>query len=162
MLYNRLKNWLDTFLFYILFLLLGLLLFCVCWQVFSRYFLRMPATFTEELVRFVLIWVGFLGAAYGFGNHKHLSLTFFIEQFPVSVRIIARIASILLIMVLSVLLLMWGGFRMIQVTHSQFSSVLNIRMSYVYMVIPFAGIMILLYQIFDLISLIFTIKRGKA
>ncbi|MGJ8675406.1 MAG: TRAP transporter small permease, partial [Pseudoalteromonas sp.] len=36
----------------------------VCWQVFSRFIMRSPSSYTEELARFLLIWIGVLGAAY--------------------------------------------------------------------------------------------------
>ena len=39
------------------------ILLTVIWQVVSRYVLKDPASVTEELSRFILIWIGILGAA---------------------------------------------------------------------------------------------------
>ena len=42
------------------------LFLCVLWQVFSRYVLNNPATFTEEVSRFAVIWLSLLGTAYAY------------------------------------------------------------------------------------------------
>ena len=44
-------------------LLLSIMTLLVLYQVFTRYVLNSPAAFTEELVRYFLIWTGFIGAA---------------------------------------------------------------------------------------------------
>ena len=46
--------------------LLSAMTLLVLYQVFTRYVLNSPAAFTEELVRYFLIWTGFIGAAYAF------------------------------------------------------------------------------------------------
>ena len=46
--------------------LLSVMTLLVLYQVFTRYVLNSPAAFTEELVRYFLIWTGFIGAAYAF------------------------------------------------------------------------------------------------
>ena len=56
--------------------LLVFMTFLVIWQVFTRYVLNDPASFTEELVRYSLIWTGFIGAAYAFSTREHMALTF--------------------------------------------------------------------------------------
>ena len=40
-------------------LLLSIMTLLVLYQVFTRYVLNSPAAFTEELVRYFLIWTGF-------------------------------------------------------------------------------------------------------
>jgi hypothetical protein len=46
----------------------------VLWQVVSRYLLSSPSSFTDELAGFLLIWVGFIGAAYTTGLKGHLAI----------------------------------------------------------------------------------------
>ena len=55
--------------------LLTFMTFLVLWQVFTRYVLNSPAAFTEELVKYSLIWTGFIGAAYAFSTREHMALT---------------------------------------------------------------------------------------
>ena len=44
--------------------LLGALVAAVVWQVVSRYLLNSPSSVTEEIARYLLIWVSMLGASY--------------------------------------------------------------------------------------------------
>ena len=50
-----------------------MLFLCVLWQVFSRYVLNNPATFTEEVSRFAVIWLSLLGTAYACGKLEHMA-----------------------------------------------------------------------------------------
>ena len=54
------KNKVDRALEWALILLMGANVLNVLWQVFTRFVLRHPSSFTEELARFLLIWVGLL------------------------------------------------------------------------------------------------------
>lgn len=152
--FTTIKLSLDKLLINILSSLLFAMLFCVCWQVFSRYFLRMPATFTEELVRFLLMWVGLLGAAFSFGTHRHLSLTLVSDKFPTKLKLIIKIAVIGLVATLAVGLLIYGGYRLMLIAITQKSSVLAIPMWIIYGVLPISGCLILFYQIYDFFTLI--------
>ena len=55
-------------------ILLSVMTLLVLYQVFTRYVLNSPAAFTEELVRYFLIWTGFVGAAYAFITREHMCL----------------------------------------------------------------------------------------
>ncbi|MDP7572961.1 MAG: TRAP transporter small permease subunit, partial [Myxococcota bacterium] len=46
----------------------------VLWQVLSRYVLGSPSSFTDELARYLLVWVGLLGSAYAAGQRLHVAV----------------------------------------------------------------------------------------
>ncbi len=50
------------------------LVFCVVWQVLSRYVLGKPSTVTDELARYLFMWVALIGAAYTTGLKRHLAI----------------------------------------------------------------------------------------
>ena len=54
--------------------LMALMVLCVTWQIVSRYVLSDPSQWTEELARFLLIWIGLLGGAYAYHVKMHLGL----------------------------------------------------------------------------------------
>ena len=62
------KKWMTRLLAGIATVLLSIMTLLVLYQVFTRYILNSPAAFTEELVRYFLIWTGFIGA----GNHRDM------------------------------------------------------------------------------------------
>ena len=62
------QNKLNRILEIILIALLGIMVLNVSWQVFSRYVLANPSSFTDELARYLMIWLGVMGTAYVSGN----------------------------------------------------------------------------------------------
>ena len=54
----------DRWLSYALMLLMAVSALNVLWQVFTRFILQDPSSYTEELARFLLVWIGLLGASY--------------------------------------------------------------------------------------------------
>ena len=52
------KNKLNRVLEFILIIVLGVMVLNVSWQVFSRYVLANPSSFTDELARYLMIWLG--------------------------------------------------------------------------------------------------------
>ena len=60
---------LDSVLAFILMILMATIVIDVTWQVLSRFIVGNPSSVTEEIARFLLIWIGLLGAAYAFRMH---------------------------------------------------------------------------------------------
>jgi len=56
------------------------ILLTVIWQVISRFILKDPASVTEELSRFILIWVGILGSAYAYRKKSHLGFNLIVDR----------------------------------------------------------------------------------
>ena len=75
---HKLNRVLEVFLV----ILMSVLVIDVLWQVFSRYLLSSPSSFTDELAGFLLIWVGLLGAAYVAGRKEHLAIDILIQKSP--------------------------------------------------------------------------------
>jgi TRAP-type C4-dicarboxylate transport system permease small subunit len=73
MIFNRIKLAVDRTIAAFSIMVMSVLVICVVWQVFSRYVLNQPSTSTDELARFLMIWVG-LPAAYTVGAQRHLSI----------------------------------------------------------------------------------------
>ena len=71
------KNWrkvIDRSVENILVLILSAMVVNVIWQVFTRFFTDSPSSFTDELARFLMIWLGLLGAAYVAGKNEHVAI----------------------------------------------------------------------------------------
>lgn len=142
------KKKLDKFLGGFLVALLAILVVAVIWQVFSRYVLNAPSSVTEEISRYLLIWVGILGAAYCSGQQDHLAIEILPPKLKEKNRIKLKIFINVLIMLFSVLVFIIGGARLVYLNHilGQSSAALHLPLSWVYMVIPLSGVMILVYK----------------
>ena len=78
---EKAKQILDTLLEKSVILLMGAIVLTIVWQVVSRYIFNSPSEFTDELSRYLLIWVGILGAAYVTGTRGHIAIDFFVQKF---------------------------------------------------------------------------------
>ena len=54
-------------------LVAGMVLGC-CWQVITRFVLHNPSKYTEELLRYMLIWLTMMGVPYAYGQNSHLAI----------------------------------------------------------------------------------------
>jgi TRAP-type C4-dicarboxylate transport system permease small subunit len=144
----------DKVLFWVLVSLMGLMVINVLWQVASRYLLQSPSSFTDELSRFLLIWVGLLGAGYATGKKLHLAIDLLPSYLEgkESGRKLSVVINIL-VAAFSILVLIWGGSNLVYITLilEQPSAALGIPLGYVYTVIPLSGILTLYYSIHNLI-----------
>ena len=64
----------DSILEKILVVLFGIMILVITWQVFSRFVLNSPSSFTEELSTYILIWISLLGATYAFRKKSHIGI----------------------------------------------------------------------------------------
>lgn len=144
---ERAKQGLDRVLGILLIGLMAVAVINVLWQVFARFVLNDPSSFTEELARFLLIWVGVLGAGYGVGQHDHLALELLPENLEGRAREWLQIGIQAFIGVFALAVLIGGGFRLvyIQLSLGQTSASLNIPLGYVYTVLPLSGIVMVFY-----------------
>ena len=133
----------------ILIVVISLLAF---WQVFSRYVLNSPSTDTEESLRYLMIWMGFLGSAYCFGKNKHLSLTLIENKVNKKTRSIMKIIQNIIVNIAISLTLVYGGGNLVISSIDQKSSVLQWSMSLIYLIIPLSGILIIIINLFNLLN----------
>ncbi|MBB4078326.1 TRAP-type C4-dicarboxylate transport system permease small subunit [Lewinella aquimaris] len=140
------KNKVDRILGGVLVIMLVIMTLDVLWGVFTRYVMSNQASWSEELARFMLIWIGILGAAYASGQRMHLSIDL-LKNKPVRL-----IAALIILFALGVMVV--GGTRLVMLTAElgQRSPALGIPMSIIYAVVPISGLLIIFYRLPDLKS----------
>jgi len=138
--------------------------FNVLWQVFTRFILHHPSSYTEEPARYLLIWVGLLGAAYAAGNKMHLAIDLFSAKMKRNNALRLQIFIQICILLFAVSVMVIGGLRLVTITLTlnQLSAALQVKLGYVYMVLPISGILIAVYAIMEIISLICQLSRPDA
>lgn len=133
-------------------LAMGTLVLDVVWGVMTRYLIGEQAKWTEELARFLLIWVSMLGGALAFRRREHLGIDFLIGLMDTDVRggMHKFKQGIVCFSVIAVFL--YGGFRIVwdALVAQQTTPALGLKMGYVYSAVPLAGIFILLFAIEDM------------
>ncbi len=132
---------------------MAVLVLDVLWQVASRYLMKEPSSWTDELAGYLLIWVGLLGAAYASGKKDHLAIDLLPRKMGPAGRRYLYIVINGLIGAFALIVLVIGGIRLVYITFrlNQISSALEIPVGYVYLVLPISGLFILFYAIHDII-----------
>jgi TRAP-type C4-dicarboxylate transport system permease small subunit len=140
----------------LLILMMLAIVLTVSWQVFSRFILQSPSSFTEELSRFLLIWIGVLGASYAYFTRAHLGLDLFVNKLSPNRKRKIMFLNECIVMLFAILVLVHGGFSLVSLTLEleQTSATLGIQIAWVYSVLPLSGCLITLHSINNAIRLI--------
>ncbi|MCG7521444.1 TRAP transporter small permease [Ruegeria sp. Ofav3-42] len=148
----------DTVLRAIIIVAFAVLVACVIWQVFSRYVLGTPSTVTDEMARFLFIWVALLGGAYTLGQRRHLAIDLLPNITHGRLRFLVNAAIILAVALFAAVVMIYGGASLVSRTleTGQVSPALRLPMGAVYVAIPVAGAGILFYTGGFLLDLIRT------
>ncbi len=158
---KTLKNKIDKVIEMVIIALLLMMVFNVSWQVFSRFVLGDPSSWTEELTRYSLIWLGMLGAGYVTGKKMHLAIDYFANKVgqPFRNYIEIFIHSAILLFALAVMVV--GGTNLVALTLylEQISASLQIQLGYVYLAVPISGLLIMFYSAENIFEILKVEKR---
>ena len=160
---SSIKKIIDKILSWIVIVLMAVITINVLWQVFSRFILQNPSSFTEELARYMLIWIGILGAAYVAGQKLHLAIDLLSTKLRGNSKSFLEIFIQLCIFVFSFFVLLIGGIRLVYITLelNQISAALQVPLGYVYLVLPISGALMMFYSAFFIFEEAAKIKLTK-
>lgn len=146
---QNLKNVLDKLVSWLLIVLMGAMVVNVSWQVISRYIFQNPSSFTDELARYMLVWLGTLGAAYVAGKNEHIAIDVLPNKLERQARAKLMIFVHTLILLFALIAMVMGGSNLVYITYilEQKSATLQIPLAYIYGIIPVSGLIVMFYQI---------------
>lgn len=148
-----LRNSLNKILSTLLITIMSLMVLNVLWQVFSRYVVGIPSSFTDELSRYLMIWLGILGAAYVSGQNAHVAIDFLPQKLNERKQKNLKYVVYAVILLFALFALVIGGSRLVYLTFilEQYSPALKLPLALVYLVIPLSGLLIIYYKISDIL-----------
>ena len=143
----RFKAWVDWGLGWAVVVLMGLAVVNVLWQVFTRFVLNDPSSFTDELARYLLIWVGLFGAAYATGKRMHLAIDLLRTKLTGRAVHWHGIFVGACVALFALFVMVVGGLRLVALTFllGQTSAALQVPLGVVYLALPLSGALIVLY-----------------
>jgi len=151
---NRVRQQVDKVLEWILVLLMALMVINVVWQVLTRFVLQNPSSYTEEVARYLLIWLSLLGAGYCVGQKSHLAIDIVTSRFSGPAKHIANLFGHAAVLMFAAVILVTGGQRLVQTTlaYQQTSAALQIPLGYVYLILPLSGLLISFYALYSFVE----------
>ena len=144
-----LKLKIDKVLKWVLVIIMAAMTINVLWQVFTRFILQDPSSFTEELARYMLIWIGILGASYVAGQKMHLAIDLLSTKLTSVKKSYLEIFIQSMIFLFAFFVMVIGGIRLVNITLTlnQISAALQIPLGYVYSVVPLSGALMMFYSL---------------
>lgn len=145
----------DKILEIMLISILSIMVINVLWQVFTRFIMGDPSSFTDELARYLMIWLGVLGAAYVSGKNMHVAIDILPQQFSVKNQKKFKYFVFSMVILFAFFAFFIGGLRLVYITYTlnQYSPGLQMPLAAIYFVIPLSGLLIVYYKISDIITL---------
>jgi TRAP-type C4-dicarboxylate transport system permease small subunit len=153
-------KWLDeNFEQSVSIVLMSLMTIIIFVQVIMRRVFSSSLTWSEELARYLFIWLIYLGISYGAKIKKHIKIEAFLGIFPKKARPFIEILGDVLFFVFSVFI-MYTSFVWVQrqIKLHQASAALHIPMWLVYAA-PFVGFTLAAFR--QIQTIIFRIKNIK-
>ncbi len=151
---DKVKSMMDKILAAMCAFLLGFMTILTGYQVFMRYVVKNPSTMSEDMLSFSFVWVSLLGSALVFGQKDHMKLSLFSDKVKGKGQVALSIFSELLIMIIVISVFLFGGKKFMEVGALQLSPTLNISMDWIYVILPISGILIVVYNVINIVQII--------
>jgi len=125
----------------------------VLWGVITRYVFDNQAGWTEELARYLLIWVSLLGGAYATAQRKHIAIQLLPDRLtPPQRKLLYRLIDVLVLFFAMVVLVGGGSYYVyVSLSLGQRAPSLGIPVGYLYLVVPLSGVLVSLFLGKDII-----------
>ncbi len=135
--------------------LMVLLVLDVWLGVLARYVLPFQLTFTEELARYLMIWMALLAVSSGISHREHIGVLLIFERFPPKVRKWLAVAFDLIAFMFFAVIFLYG-LGMVDRGFSRFTMIEGIPKAWPFMGVPLAAFMacvqLLLVAVHDFMS----------
>ncbi|MEM6979857.1 MAG: TRAP transporter small permease [Planctomycetota bacterium] len=145
---SRCRHALTRCLEVVVMLSVAVMVLDVLWGVLSRFVLRDPSRWTEEVATMLLIWVTLLGAALALAREEHLGVDYLVKKLDPAAQRCMRLFVDVIVMAFAIVVMILGGWTLTRETFlvNQVSPALGIKIGYVYSVVPLSGALMTLFS----------------
>lgn len=150
------RSKIDAVLGKTLVLIMSVMVINVLWQVFTRFVTGNPSSFTDELARYLMIWIGVLGAAYVSGRNLHVAIDILPMRSNARTQKSLKMVVTILVILFVLFAFVIGGSRLVYISYvlGQQSPALQVPLAVVYIIIPISGLLIIYYKVSDIKKLL--------
>ena len=142
---------------YVLYALAGgsflVMVILTCWQVFTRYILQNPSSWSEELVSYMFAWMSLFGASIMVGERGHMNIPILVEKLGVRGRRFFAILAELVALGFASVILVYGGLQITNLAMGQMTSSLGLPIGVFYVVLPISGVINIVYTVLNIVEI---------
>ena len=151
---NKLRHYMNMLLNCLAGASLLAMVLLTAWQVFTRYLLKNPSTWSEELVSYLFAFASLFGAAIVSGERNHMNIGVLVEKMNHKMQVFFGILSEVIAMLFSGAILIYGGIEISSLAMGQMTSSLHMPIGVFYIAMPVTGILIILYSILNIVGIL--------
>ena len=125
-----------------------------CWQVLTRYVLKNPSSWSEELVSYLFAWMALFGSSLVVGERGHKNIPLLMDRINHKGKKFLAIFSEIIACLFAGVILVFGGIQITDLAMGQMTSSLGIAIGFFYLVLPVSGILNIIYTILNIVEII--------
>lgn len=125
-----------------------------CWQVLTRYVLKNPSTWSEELVGYLFAWMSLLGASIVTSERGHMNIPIIVEKFSAPAQKGFLCFGEIIAFLFSAVILVFGGVQIATLAMGQMTSSLGVPIGIFYIVLPLCGVLNMIYTILNILDIL--------
>ncbi len=121
--------------------------------------------YSEEIARFLLVWVSLLGGAVAFGEKAHLGVDYFVGKFDRGAQKFITIVGQLVVLFFAISIFIVGGTNIAMNNMEQIAPALGpqigLKMGHVYLALPIAGVFMILFTVEQMLETLLSTESQK-
>ncbi len=125
-----------------------------CWQVITRYILKSPSTWSEELVSYLFAWMSLLGASVVTSERGHMNIPIFVERLSENGQKAFNCLGEIIAFLFSAIILVYGGIKITNLAMGQMTSSLGVPIGIFYIVLPLCGVLNMIYTVLNIVDIV--------
>ena len=125
-----------------------------CWQVFTRYILQNPSSWSEEMVSYLFAWMSLFGASIVVGERGHMNIPIVVERMGEKGRKVFAIFAEIVACIFAGVILVYGGSQITSLAMGQMTSSLGVPIGIFYVVLPLSGVLNIIYTILNIVDIV--------
>ena len=135
-----------------------------CWQVLTRYALKNPSTWSEELVGYLFAWMSLMGASLITCERGHMNIPILVEKCSPGMQKLLNCFGEIIAFLFSAIIITFGGVRITTLAMGQMTSSLGVPIGIFYIVLPLCGILNMIYALLNVADILHgrTIEKEAA
>ena len=145
------RRYLDNVVKFICIILMSALVIVTFLQVVNRFVFKYPLGWTEEIARFLSVWMCLMGAAYCVRENSHIEIDIVFQKFGQKMKRILS-TSISIVFLTFCLIVFWEGVSILNVIKIQKAAASQINLVFVYIAGPISVAIMSVYligQVYD-------------
>jgi len=147
-LFGKILDRVNRFVEYFVSFLLVLMVVVVFLQVIFRFVIKSSLPWSEEMARYILVWISFLGASIGVKRQAHIGVEAVTNLLPFKTKNVVAAAANAFASIFFIIMIIWG-YKLVGIVSRQVSPAMEISMGIPYSAIFFSGILMFAYSIYN-------------